>query len=95
MEMAALTKPQIWAQVHANLTECPHCGKVVTVRTLRWRHKCHRRTIPQVLLDAERADLRRRELQQKVIDTLNARLQGNGGQTRADGGADQADMGGT
>ena len=93
--MATLTKPQIWAEVHANLTECPHCGKVVTVRTLRWRHKCQRRSIPQVLLDAELADLRRRELQQKVLDTLNARLQGNDRQTSADGGAKQTDMGGT
>ena len=93
--MATLTKPQVWAEVHRNLIERPHCGKIVTVRTLRWRRKCQRRSIPQVLLDAELADLRRRELQQKVLDTLNARLQGNGGQTSADGGADQKDMGGT
>ena len=86
--MTTLTKPQIWAEVHANLTECPRCGKALTVRTLRWRHKCQRRSHPQVLLDAELADLRRRQLQQKVIDTLNARLQGNGGQTCTDGGAD-------
>ena len=92
--MATLTKPQIWAEVHANLTECPHCHKIVTVRTLRWRHKCQRKTQPQVLLDAELADRRRRELQQKVIDTLNARLQGNGGQTGTDGEPDQTDLGG-
>ena len=43
--------------------------------------------LPQVLLDAELADLRRGELQQKVIDTLNARLQGSGGPTCVDHGS--------
>ena len=68
------SKPEIWEEVHSTRTECPHCHKYLTLRTLRWKHVCRRKTIPQILLDAELADLRRQELLRKAMDALNTRL---------------------
>ena len=47
------------------------------------------------MLDEEGAEMRRKELEQRVIDTLAARLEKrNGGTTQADCGPDQGDMDG-
>ena len=67
-------KSDIWAEVHAAKTTCPTCGKKLSFRTLRWKHVCRRRGVTQVLLDADLAEKRRAELQQKAVETLRARL---------------------
>ena len=56
------TKQEVWKETHARRTQCPECGKWVTLRTLRWRHACGPRSLPQRLLDAAMAELRRPEL---------------------------------
>ena len=68
------SRPEIWEEVRSTRTECPHCHKRLTLRTLRWKHVCRRKTIPQILLDAELAELRRQELLRKAIESLNTRL---------------------
>ena len=68
-------KAKIWEEVHSAKTQCPHCHKTMAVRQLRWKHTCGHKRPPQILLDTEAAEKRRRELEQKVVATLNARLQ--------------------
>ena len=38
MTEALKTKGEIWREMHAHRTECPDCGKFVTLRTLHWKH---------------------------------------------------------
>ena len=61
-EPALRTKQQVWKQAHAERVECPDCHRFVTLRTLRWRHSCGRRSLAQRLLDAKAAELRRQGL---------------------------------
>ena len=68
-------KAEIWEEVHYAKTQCPRCHKTMAVRQLRWEHTCGHKRPPQILLDTEVAEKRRRELEQKVVATLNARLQ--------------------
>jgi hypothetical protein len=49
-EEPPMTKQQVWKQAHAQRTECPDCHRFVTLRTLRWRHVCGRRSLQQRLL---------------------------------------------
>ena len=80
--------------MHSARTECPRCGKRLTVRTLRWKHLCKSVVLPRRLLDLERAAARREELGALALANLQMRLQQrNVGAARSDGGADQEPMG--
>ena len=61
-EPALRTKQEVWKAAHAERVECPDCHRFVTLRTLRWRHSCGRRSLAQRLLDAKAAELRRQGL---------------------------------
>ena len=90
-----MTKQQVWKQAHAQRTECPDCHRFVTLRTLRWRHVCGRRSLQQRLLDAQMAELRRQDLTQLALTAHEARkLQRNGGEAPRKRRADQSDLGG-
>ena len=84
-------KTEVWEEVHSAKTQCPHCQKSLTVRTLRWKHTCKRRggATAHVLLDADVAERRRQELERKVVETLNRRLclREEGRLTEASGGS--------
>ena len=67
-------KVDVWAEVHATKTTCPSCGKKLSFRTLRWKHTCGRRSAPQVMLDPDVAEQRRKELERKAMESLSARL---------------------
>ena len=58
MTAALRTKGQVWREAHAHRTECPKCGKFVTLRTLRWKHVCRERTQRQCMLDESAAQKR-------------------------------------
>ena len=74
-EPAVASKAEVWMQVHRQKVPCPGCGKVVTRRTLRWKHKCRRAVA--VLSDAQ-AQERRQHLEQRVLRDLMKRI-GNQG----------------
>ena len=38
----AVAKVEVWKDVHSHRTPRPSCGRVMTLRTLRWRHTCRR-----------------------------------------------------
>lgn len=73
-EEPLLTKQQVWKQAHAQRVECPDCHRFVSLRTLRWRHVCGRRSLPQRLLDAQMAELRRQGLTVKALTAHEARM---------------------
>jgi hypothetical protein len=73
METEAMTKQQVWRRAHAERVECPDCHRFVTLRTLRWRHVCGRRTLQQRLLDAQAAELRRQGLVVKALTAHETR----------------------
>ena len=62
-----LSKQEIWKETHAQRVECPDCHRFVSLRTLRWRHVCGRRSLPQRLLDAQMAELRRQDLTERAF----------------------------
>ena len=68
-----MTKQQVWKQAHAQRTECPDCHRFVTLRTLRWRHVCGRRSLQQRLLDAQAAELHRQGLVVKALTAHETR----------------------
>ena len=68
---AMASKAEVWMQVHRQKVPCPRCGKVVTRRTLRWKHKCRRAVV--VLSDAQ-AEERRLQLEQRVLRDLMKRI---------------------
>ena len=70
-EAAVASKAEVWMQVHRQKVPCPGCGKVVTRRTLRWKHKCRRAVA--VLSDAQ-AQERRLHLEQRVLRDLMKRI---------------------
>ena len=70
-----MTKQQVWKQAHAQRTECPDCHRFVTLRTLRWRHVCGRRSLQQRLLDAQAAELRRQGLVEEALAAHETRKQ--------------------
>jgi hypothetical protein len=39
-KMEALTKAELYKQVYAERVPCPSCQRLLTRRTLRWRHHC-------------------------------------------------------
>ena len=89
------TKQEVWKETHARRTHCPICQKCVTLRTLRWRHACGRGSLPKRLLDAEMAELRRRELEELALAAFEVRQQEkHGGEAGGDDGADQGGVGG-
>ena len=68
-----MTKQQVWKQAHAQRVECPDCHRFVSLRTLRWRHVCGRRSLQQRLLDAQAAELRRQGLTVKALTAHETR----------------------
>ena len=73
MTEARRSKQEIWKETHAQRVECPDCDRFVSLRTLRWRHVCGRRSLPQRLLDAQMAELRRQDLSQLALTAHEAR----------------------
>ena len=67
------SKQEIWRETHAQRVECPDCHRFVSLRTLRWRHVCGKRSLPQRLLDAQMAELRRQDLTQLALTAHEAR----------------------
>lgn len=95
MAEAPKSKQEIWKEAHAQRTQCPACGKCVTLRTLRWRHLCGNRSLPQRLLDANMAALRRQELEELALATFEVRAkERNGGPPGGVCGADQGAVAG-
>ena len=78
-------KADVWAEVHATKTTCPSCGKRLSFRTLRWKHTCGRRSAPQVMLDADVAEQRRKDLERKAMESLSARLRERRGEPAVSG----------
>ena len=72
MTEPAVSKAEVWTRVHRQKVPCPGCGKVVTRRTLRWKHKCGRAV---VVLSGEQAEERRLQLEQQVLRDLMKRIQ--------------------
>ena len=68
------TRPELWSDFHKTRTSCPVCHKSVTMRTLRWRHRCGQKARPTVELDAARAVERLEELERRVRESLARRL---------------------
>jgi hypothetical protein len=75
MEDATKTKPEIWDETMRVRTRCPFCNRSVTIRTLRWKHKCRPKPLP-VLLDQQGAARRRQEIERKAFEALQQRLKG-------------------
>ena len=86
----AMLKRDLWEATHKAKTQCPHCNKKMSLRNLRWKHTCRRRSEPQVITDAELAEKRRRALEQKALDTLNERLRQRAPRVEAGGGCAEA-----
>ena len=72
------TKQEIWKEAHAQRTECPDCHSFATLRTLRWRHVCGKRSLPLRLLDAQMAELRRQDLTQLALTVHQKRKKRRG-----------------
>ena len=64
-------KADVWVQVHRQKVPCPGCGKVVTRRTLRWKHTCKRAV---AVLSEAQARERRQNLEQRVLRDLMNRI---------------------
>ena len=64
-------KAEVWKQVHRQKVPCPGCGKVVTRRTLRWKHTCKRAV---AVLSEAQVQERRQKLEQRVIRDLLKRI---------------------
>ena len=90
----AMLKRDLWEATHKAKTQCPHCNKKMSLRNLRWKHTCRRRSEPQVITDAELAEKRRRALEQKALDTLNERLRQRAPRAEAGGGTEASPVSG-
>ena len=92
MTEALRTKGEIWREAHAHRTECPNCGKFVTLRTLRWKHVCGERAPRRPLLDERAARERLEQLSQLAVEAHEMRMKERengaaGRKRRADPGA--------
>ena len=77
MEDAAVKgRAELWLEIHARKTQCPECGKVMSVRTLRWKHCCKARQREKrvAVLSDEQAEARRLELEGMAMQSLHKRL---------------------
>ena len=72
--MEVKARAQVWAEAQASKTQCPVCGKTVSMRTLRWKHRCTRKPTRLPTLDAEQAEKRQLELKQLAELARRARL---------------------
>ena len=70
-DSAEQSRSQLWKQVHAQKGPCPACGKVVSMRTLRWKHKCRSAA---AVLSAAQVQERRAQLEQRVLRDLMNRI---------------------
>jgi hypothetical protein len=86
-EAALRTKGQIWRDAHASRTECPGCGKFLTLRTLRWKHVCGERTPRRRLLDESAARKRLEGLTLAAVRAHELRMREKNGASKR--GADQ------
>ena len=96
MTEALRTKGEIWREAHAHRTECPNCGKFVTLRTLPWKHVCRERTPWRCLLDERAAQKRFEGLAQAAMQAHEMRMREreNNGATGCKRRADQGAVGG-
>ena len=88
------TKNEIWREAHAHRTECPACGRFVTLRTLRWKHVCGERVLPRRLLDERAARARLEQLEQLAREAHGIRMREINESAGAERRADQGNMGG-
>ena len=94
MTEALKTKGEIWREAHAHRTECPDCGKFVTLRTLRWKHVCGERVLPRRLLDERAARARLEQLEELAREAHGIRMKERNGSAGGERRADQGALGG-
>ena len=68
--MEAVTKADLYKQVYAERVPCPGCQRLLTRRTLRWRHHCK----TQQTLSQEHAALHRQLLVERAASRLVHRM---------------------
>ena len=68
--MEALTKADLYKQVYAERAPCPNCQRLLTRRTLRWRHeyKTHKP------LSEEHATMHKQLLVERAVSKLMHRM---------------------
>ena len=64
--MEAVTKAELYKQVYAERVPCPSCQRLLTRRTLRWRHHCK----THQPLFKERATLHKQLLVERAVSNL-------------------------
>jgi hypothetical protein len=69
-----VSKRDLWLATQLEKVPCPQCGRSVTRRVLRWKHKCLQPR-GQVFLTPEQADQFRNKLCQKAEKSAAKRLQ--------------------
>ena len=80
-ETETKNRAEVWAEAQRARTECPECGRPMSVRTLRWKHICRDRTPRERrprILNTEQAQERRRALEELAAAALRFRLSGRG-----------------
>ena len=68
-----VSKRDLWLATQLEKVPCPQCGRSVTRRVLRWKHKCLQPR-GQVFLTPEQADAFRSKLCQKAEKSAAKRL---------------------
>jgi hypothetical protein len=68
-----VSKRDLWLATQLEKVPCPQCGRSVTRRVLRWKHKCLQPR-GQVFLTPEQADAFRSKLCQKAEASAAKRL---------------------
>ena len=68
--MEPVTKAELYKQVYAERVPCPGCQRLLTRRTLRWRHQCK----THKPLSEENAALHRQLLVERAASKLVHRM---------------------
>ena len=68
-----ISKRDLWLATQLEKVPCPNCGRTVTRRVLRWKHKCLQPR-GQVFLTPEQAERFRLKLCQKAEKSAAKRL---------------------
>ena len=69
-KMEAVTKADLYKQVYAERVPCPNCQRLLTRRTLRWRHHCK----THQPLSQEHAALHKQLLVERAVSKLMHRM---------------------
>ena len=68
--MEALAKAELYKQVYAERVPCPNCQRLLTRRTLRWRHECK----TNKPLSEEHATMHKQLLVERAVSKLMHRM---------------------